>query len=210
MSSVRVKICGLTNVDDALHACAAGADAIGLVFYAKSARFVDLTQAAEIAASIPPFVQRVGLFVNETEAFVNNVLVNVELDLLQFHGDETAEYCQSFSLPYIKALRMKPGQDIGSLMSQHPRARAFLLDSYTPGIPGGTGETFNWSEFPSSTDKPLILAGGLKPENIQIAINSCLPYAVDVSGGVESKPGRKSAEKVQAFIRQAKKIEVIS
>lgn len=208
MHSPRVKICGLNNVDDALMSCAAGADAIGLVFYAKSKRFVTLEAAATIADAIPPFVQRVGLFVNADVSEVKRTLQTVELDLLQFHGDEDNAYCAQFSRPFIKALRMKPNMDVAKAMQAYPDARAFLLDSYTPGIPGGTGETFNWQSFPKNAPKPLILAGGLNASNVQQAISICQPYAVDVSGGVEMSPGKKSTDKVKAFIQQAKQ-EVI-
>lgn len=203
--SVRVKICGLTSVEDALFACESGADAIGLVFYAKSARAVSIEQAAEIARSLPPFVQAVALFVNECAEKINAVLNTVEIDILQFHGDEDCAFCESFSHPYIKALRMKPGLDIQAAMAAYPSAKGFLLDTYTAGIPGGTGETFNWQEFPEASAKPLILAGGLNQENVQEAMRVCQPYAVDVSGGVEALPGIKSQEKVQAFISNAKR-----
>ena len=201
---MRVKICGLTNVADALISCAAGADAIGLVFYAKSSRAVTPEQAVEIVRHLPPFVQSVGLFVNESVETVQSVLNVVKMDLLQFHGDEDSDYCASFSRPYIKAIRMKPGIDLLAVMASYPGARGFLLDTYTPGIPGGTGESFNWNEFPDYSDKPVILAGGLNADNVASAIAQCQPYAVDVSGGVEASPGLKSKDKVSAFIRHAK------
>ena len=202
---IRVKICGLTSVDDALHACHSGADAIGLVFYAKSSRAVSIEQASGIAASLPPFVQRVALFVNETKEKVQSVLEAVDIDLLQFHGDEDCRYCESFSRPYIKALRMKPGLDVEAAMAAYPSAKGFLLDAYTPGIPGGTGQTFNWQEFPKQTNKPVILAGGLHADNVAEAIAICQPYAVDVSGGVEISPGKKSQDKVKTFVSNAKR-----
>ena len=202
---VRVKICGLTCVADALHACAAGADAIGLVFYAKSSRAVSIAQAAEIAQSIPPFIQTVALFVNENSATVQAVLDKVDIDLLQFHGDETCSYCESFSRPYIKAIRMKPGLDVRSEIAKYPSAKGILLDAYTPGLPGGTGESFNWQEFPSNVEVPVILAGGLNGDNISAAIDACQPYAVDVSGVVESAPCVNCSEKVHAFVANAKR-----
>ena len=208
MTAIRVKICGITTPEDALASCAAGADALGLVFYPPSSRFVTMPQAAAIAAVVPPFVQRVGLFVNPSSDEVEQVLASVELDLLQFHGSEAAAFCEQFSRPYIKALAMKPGLDIQAEMAAHPQARGFLLDAYHPAKPGGTGEVFDWAHFPKLAPKPLILAGGLRVENVAAAIEQCRPYAVDVSGGVESAPGRKSVEKVRAFIQRAKSTEV--
>lgn len=204
-----MKICGLTTVNDAVAACVAGADAIGLVFYQPSCRYVDNAKAALIADAMPPFVQRVGLFVNASEAEVKAVLAQVDLDLLQFHGDETAEYCESFGKAYIKAFSMKPNIDIAARMASFKRAKGFLLDTYHPDHPGGTGEIFNWNEFPSAINKPLVLAGGLHIGNIQEAIQVCRPYAVDVSGGVESAKGVKSIAKIQAFIEKAKSVEVV-
>ncbi|CAA0107370.1 N-(5'-phosphoribosyl)anthranilate isomerase [BD1-7 clade bacterium] len=210
MPVARVKICGLTDENAARMAASAGADAIGLVFYPPSKRYVTTSQAASIASAIPPFVQRVGLFVNETKEAVERIKDTVQLDLLQFQGGESPEYCESFNFPYIKALQMKPGVDITESFKAFPNARAFLLDTYHPDQHGGIGETFNWDEFPDYSDKPLILAGGLNPDNVQDAIKACQPYAVDVSSGVESGPGIKSTEKMQAFVRSAKSIEVMS
>ena len=208
MSIVRVKICGLTKPKDASAACIAGADAIGLVFYPPSSRYVDIQSAQVIAEVIPPFVQRVGLFVNASVEEVNSVLEHVSLDLLQFHGQESASYCASFNKPYIKAIAMKPNLNLNAVIAEHTQARGFLLDTYHPAKPGGTGESFNWDLFPKDVTKPLILAGGLHAENVQQAISTCKPYAVDVSGGVESQPGIKSIEKIKAFIKQAKSIEI--
>ena len=190
-------------------ACKAGADAVGLVFYKPSSRYVDVMTAATIADVMPPFVQRVGLFVNASEVEVKSTLAQVDLDLLQFHGDELPEYCESFGRAYIKAFAMKPGFDVNAAMHAHRRAKGFLLDTYHPQHPGGTGETFNWSEFPRTSDKPLILAGGLTVANIAQAIKLCQPYAVDVSGGVESGKGIKSSDMIRAFISKAKSIEVV-
>lgn len=200
---MRVKICGLTQSEDVASACKAGADALGFVFYEPSKRFVRISKAKQLSRQVPPFVQRVGLFVNPTEDYVQQVLNGVELDLLQFHGDETPEFCESFALSYIKALPVKPGFDVQKAIKAHSAARAFLLDTYKPGVPGGTGETFDWQLFPTS-DKPLILAGGLHAENVAQAIQTVAPYAVDVSGGVEASAGIKSAEKMQAFVKAAK------
>lgn len=203
MSTIRVKICGLTEESDLIHACAAGADAVGFVFYEPSNRFVDKGKAAKLSSATPPFVQRVGLFVNASKAYVNEVISAVELDLLQFHGEESAEFCESFSLPYIKAIAAKENQNLVARMDQYPNARGFLIDTFIPGQPGGTGKTFNWDLFPSY-HKPLILAGGLTAENVKSAIDQLAPYAVDVSGGVEFKPGKKSDEHVTAFIHAVK------
>lgn len=210
MGRVRVKICGLTRPEDAVAAATAGADAIGLVFYRPSSRFVDISSAKNIADLVPPFVQRVGLFVNAPREDVVRLLGEVDLDLLQFHGDEPASYCDSFGRAYIKALAMKPGTDLQALFLSYPRAKGFLLDSYHPAKPGGTGEVFNWEHFPRDAGKPLVLAGGLTAENVRQAIVTCRPYAVDVSGGVESGPGIKSANKIKTFIDQVRSAEVIS
>lgn len=208
--SVKVKICGITQPDDAIVACKAGADAIGLVFYRPSCRFVDVAAAKAIADAMPPFVQRVGLFVNASKAEVEAVLAQVDLDLLQFHGEETPEYCQSFQKAYIKALAMKQGLDVAATMAEYQYAKGFLLDTYHPQQPGGTGEAFNWELFPKNAQKPLVLAGGLTVANVQEAIKICQPYAVDVSGGVESQKGIKSTTLIRAFINKAKSVEVIS
>ena len=197
----RAKICGITRVEDALAAAFAGADAIGLVFYAPSPRDVAIERAAEICAALPPFVTTVGLFVNAAEDEVRGVLDKVPLDLLQFHGDETAAYCQRFSRPYIKAVRMAEGVDLNAVAGQYNGARALLLDSYQKGVPGGTGHAFDWARVPVDLDKPVILAGGLDPENVTGAIRQVHPYAVDVSSGVEAGKGIKDAEKIIAFMR---------
>ncbi len=204
MGRTRVKICGLTRPSDAVAACEAGADAIGLVFYPPSSRNLSPECAREISSAVPPFVQRVGLFVDADPELVREMIVEADLDLLQFHGNESAGYCESFGRGYIKSLAMKPGVDPATVFSQHPAARGFLLDTYHPARPGGTGETFNWDLFPHTSGRPLILAGGLTADNVTEAIRACTPYAVDVSGGVESTPGIKSAEKISAFIRQVR------
>jgi len=201
---VKVKICGITHTDVAIAAASAGADAIGLVFYEPSCRYVSPSRAAEIADAIPPFVQRVGLFVNATQKEVERVLSIVDIDLLQFHGDETPDFCDSFGGNYIKALAMQEGVDVIATMQTYKKAKGFLLDTYKPGQPGGTGEIFNWDLFPSQYERPLILAGGLTVDNVQAAITKCRPYAVDVSGGVESQRGVKSIELIRAFIDKAK------
>jgi len=206
LAPVKVKICGITQVDDMLSACEAGADAIGLVFYAPSKRAVTAEQAAQIVRSIPPFVLSVGLFVNESTQFVQSILDQVPLQLLQFHGDESPAYCESFNRPYIKAIAVKPDEsevELRAKMDSFTKASGFLLDTYKPGVPGGTGETFDWGLFPKY-HKPMILAGGLNADNVQQAIQQVQPYAVDVSGGVELSAGKKSVPKLEAFIQQAK------
>ena len=201
MSAVRSKICGITRIEDALIAAEAGADAIGLVFYAKSPRAVSIQQARDIVAALPAFVTTVGLFVNASREELNDVLAGVALDLLQFHGDETPAECESYQRPYIKALRVKPGDDIAQLAAPYAKARGILLDTYVPGVPGGTGAAFDWSLVPSGLPQPVILAGGLSAANVQAAIEQVRPYAVDVSGGVEAGKGIKDAAKIRAFMQ---------
>lgn len=201
MSVVRSKICGITRIEDALIAAKAGADAIGLVFYAKSPRAVSIQQARDIVAALPAFVTTVGLFVNASREELNDVLAGVALDLLQFHGDESSAECESYQRPYIKALRVKPGDDIAQLAAPYAKARGILLDTYVPGVPGGTGAAFDWSLVPSGLPQPVILAGGLSAANVQAAIEQVRPYAVDVSGGVEAGKGIKDAAKIRAFMQ---------
>lgn len=203
-SNIRIKICGLTRVDDALAAISAGADAIGLVFYSKSPRAVSIEIARDIAMAAGPFMTVTGLFVDADRMFVEDVLKRVPLHLLQFHGDESVEYCDSFHRPYIKALRMKPDLEVSHAISQFGSAVGILLDAYRPGVPGGTGESFDWGRIPQRSDRPIVLAGGLNPENVADAIKSTRIYGVDVSGGVESAPGIKDAEKIQMFIQRAR------
>ena len=204
MSAVRSKICGITRVEDALAAAAAGADAIGLVFYAKSPRAVSVEQAQQIIAALPPFVTTVGLFVDMPRPELQQILAQVPLDLLQFHGDESVGQCEGYGRPYIKALRVKAGDDIAAQMAQYPSASGVLLDTFVEGVPGGTGLAFDWSLVPAELPKPVILAGGLTPYNVATAIDRVRPYAVDISGGVESAKGIKDADKVRAFIRAAR------
>ncbi|WP_079202595.1 phosphoribosylanthranilate isomerase [Pseudomonas sp. CC6-YY-74] len=201
MSVVRCKICGITRVEDALAAVEAGADAIGLVFYAKSPRAVTVQQAQAILAALPPFVTTVGLFVDSPRGELNAILDAVPLDLLQFHGDETPAACEGFRRPYIKALRVKPGVDIAAQIGLYGSAAGVLLDTFVPGVPGGTGEAFDWSLVPRGLHMPIILAGGLTPGNVHAAIEQVQPYAVDVSGGVEASKGVKDHDKIHAFVR---------
>ncbi|KPW50974.1 MULTISPECIES: phosphoribosylanthranilate isomerase [Pseudomonas syringae group] len=200
MSAVRSKICGITRIEDALAAAEAGADAIGLVFYPKSPRAVTVLQARAIIAALPPFITTVGLFVNASRCELNETLDAVALDMLQFHGDETPEECDGYHRPYIKALRVKAGDDIAQACRTYRNARGVLLDTYVEGVPGGTGETFDWALIPDSLDKPVILAGGLTSANVAQAIAQVRPYAVDVSGGVEKSKGIKDREKILAFM----------
>ncbi|KPC36745.1 N-5'-phosphoribosylanthranilate isomerase [Pseudomonas syringae pv. cilantro] len=200
MSAVRSKICGITRIEDALAAVEAGADAIGLVFYPRSPRAVTIQQARAIIAALPPFVTTVGLFVNASRCELNETLEAVALDLLQFHGDETPEECDGYHRPYIKALRVKAGDDIALACRAYRNARGVLLDTYVEGVPGGTGETFDWALIPDDLDKPVILAGGLTSANVAQAIAQVRPYAVDVSGGVEKSKGIKDREKILAFM----------
>jgi phosphoribosylanthranilate isomerase len=197
----RVKICGITRVEDAQAASGAGVDAIGLVFYAASPRHVEVQRARDICAVLPPFVSVVGLFVNAPREQVEAVLSEVPIDLLQFHGSEDCGMCEGFGRPYIKAISMQPGVDPGAIMRMHPQASGFLLDAYQPDIHGGGGLAFDWGSFPEAGEYPLILAGGLTPDNVALAVEQTQPYAVDVSSGVEQQKGIKSVEKIQAFMR---------
>ncbi len=199
---VRVKICGITRVEDALSAVEKGADAIGLVFYEPSPRNVQIAKAAEIANKIPAFVTVVGLFVNAAPDFVRNVISQVKLDLLQFHGDETPQECESYGLPFIKAIRVKSDTNLIQCAKDFSASKALLLDTYTDGVAGGTGHVFDWSLIPAGLEKPVILAGGLNARNVAQAISQVKPYAVDVSGGVEIKKGIKDAAKIATFMQQ--------
>jgi phosphoribosylanthranilate isomerase len=197
----RVKICGITRVEDAGVAITAGCDAIGLVFYPPSPRHLSLDKAAEIVASIPPFVSVVGLFVDAEPEEIKTVLTHVRLDVLQFHGDETPEQCGLYDVPYMKAIRVKAGTNLLQYAEQFKQARALLLDAYLEGVPGGTGQIFDWKVIPESLPLPVVLAGGLTAENVTAAIRQVQPYAVDVSGGVEINKGIKDAAKIAAFMR---------
>lgn len=204
---VRAKICGLTRAQDVECAIAAGADAIGLVFYPPSPRYVSLEQAVELSKSIPAYVQIVGLFVNADVQQIEQVLHSVALDIIQFHGDETAEECQRIAgqvkRRWYKALAVKPDMNVVDAIQQYAAAgaSAILLDAWHPQLKGGTGQTFDWSQWPT-TDIPLILAGGLTPDNVAEAIAHTQPYAVDVSGGVESAKGIKDAVLIQQFMQE--------
>jgi phosphoribosylanthranilate isomerase len=202
MMRTRVKICGITRVEDAVCAVQNGADAIGLVFYGPSPRNVNAAQAAEIIQHIPAFVSIVGLFVNAEVNEIKALLSRVKLDLLQFHGDETPGECEQFGVPYIKAIRVRPETNLVQCADDYAHAKALLLDTYTEGVVGGTGHVFDWQLIPKALTKPIILAGGLNPQNVAQAIAQVKPFAVDVSGGVEAAKGVKDASKIAAFMQQ--------
>lgn len=201
----RVKICGITNLEDALMACRHGADGLGFVFYEKSPRYVTHEVANLIVSQLPPFVTPVALFVDADASLINSVIDGSSRWVIQFHGDESESECLSYLRPYMKALRVQQGDDVAALVGQYPSASAMLLDAYKAGVPGGTGEVFDWSLIPTTLSKPIVLAGGLSPSNIEQAIKQVKPYAVDVSGGVELTKGIKSELKVQEFISGAKR-----
>ncbi|MDX9768434.1 MAG: phosphoribosylanthranilate isomerase [Ectothiorhodospiraceae bacterium] len=203
----RVKICGITRVEDGLAAVAAGADAIGLVFYPASPRAVGIEQAAAICAALPPFVAAVGLFVDAAADQIVRVLAQVPLSTLQFHGSEQSVDCARFNRPYIKALRMREHTDVEAEQQRFGSAQALLLDTYRAGTPGGTGETFDWGRIPPASAGRIVLAGGLNPDNVGLAVQAVRPYAVDVSGGVESAPGIKDHARVGAFIAAVRRAD---
>lgn len=197
----RVKICGITRGQDGVAAAVAGADAIGLVFYANSPRCVEIDQAAEIASVLPPFVTKVALFVNASAEEIEQVVSQVAIDLIQFHGDESPSFCATHGRPYIKAIRMKPGVNLHEQRDLYHQSCGLLVDSYRAGVPGGTGESFNWSLIPSDLPAEIILAGGLTPHNVADAIRTVHPWGVDVSGGVEAAKGIKDAKAINQLIR---------
>jgi phosphoribosylanthranilate isomerase len=204
--NTRVKICGVTNVADAQAAAEAGADMIGLNFYEKSPRYVSLKAAAAISKQLPPFVMRVGVFVNPEEALVTRAIGECNLSLLQFHGDESSDFCTQFSLMSMKALRVRDAESMNELANF--RTDAFLLDAHSKSGLGGTGEQFNWDLAVEAQKfgKPIFLAGGLTPENVAEAVRKVRPFAVDVSSGVEISPGKKNHAKMKAFIAAAKSV----
>ncbi len=204
---IRIKICGITRPEDGLTAARLGADAIGLVFYPPSPRFVEPEQARAIVRALPPFVTAVALFVDAGEARIRAVLDQVPVSLLQFHGEEAPEDCRRYGLPYVKAVRMAPDVDVAACAAYYEDAAGLLLDSYQLGVPGGTGRSFDWARVPAAVDKPLILAGGLTADNVAEAVATVRPYAVDVSGGVESRKGIKDAAKMTDFITRVRSVE---
>jgi phosphoribosylanthranilate isomerase len=198
--TVRVKICGITRVQDGLASARLGAHAIGLVFYDASPRAVSRDQARAIVDALPPFVTAVGLFVNAEPRIVRDTLAAVPLQLLQFHGDETPDYCAGFGVPYLKAVRVRPGVDLLQYASDFRTARGLLLDAWVEGVRGGTGATFDWSLIPRSLPLPVVLSGGLDAGNVETAVRAVQPWAVDVSSGVESAKGIKDAVKIESFM----------
>ena len=197
----RVKICGITRRQDAEFAVEMGVDALGFVFYAPSPRAVTIAQAQQLIIGLPPFVSIVALFVDADSEFVKSCLATLPISILQFHGDESLEYCEQFNHPYMKVLRMREGLNINTEANKYQSASAILLDSYQPGLPGGTGETFDWS-LVTDIKMPIILAGGLDENNVAQAIKQVKPYAVDVSGGVELAKGIKDNTKVRNFMQE--------
>lgn len=206
-----IKICGITREQDALAAAHCGANAVGFVFYAKSPRAVTPARAAALMRVLPPFVTSVALFVDADVAAVKHTMAMARADLLQFHGDESPAYCRQFGVPYLKALRVRPGVDLLQYARDYHDAKALLLDAYVEGTPGGTGATFDWALIPKNLPLPVVLSGGLTPENVTAAIEAVRPWAVDVSSGVESARGIKDAAKIAAFVtgvRNARSNEV--
>jgi phosphoribosylanthranilate isomerase len=203
----RVKICGLTRPQDVVAAANAGADAVGFVFYEPSPRSVSIEMAAELIRSLPAFVTATGLFVNPERDYVEEVLSKVPLDLLQFHGDETPEFCQSFSTRWIKAVRVRNRGDIEQAFQDYFRASGLLVDAWVADTYGGTGQSFNWDLIPSHRPLPLILAGGLASDNVAAAVQQVRPWGVDVSGGVESGKGIKHTAKMTDFISEVHRVD---
>ena len=200
MTAPRIKICGITRIEDALAAAQLGAHAIGLVFFAGSPRAVTPQQARDIIAALPPFVVPVGLFVNADVQAVRATIAAAPVQLLQFHGDETPQYCAGFGLPYLRAVRVRPGVDLLQYAREFHAARGLLLDAYVDGVHGGTGATFDWSLIPRDLPVPVVLSGGLHAENVAEAVRRVRPWAVDVSSGVESAKGIKDVRKMEAFM----------
>lgn len=198
----RVKICGITRIEDAITVANAGADAIGFIFYEPSVRYIALETAVEIVQALPLFVHKIGVFVNASDAQIDAVLNTATVDILQFHGEEDPEMCERYGLPYIKAIRMQENIDINRLIDDYASASALLLDSCVDSSYGGTGRPFLWSSVPVNLDKRIILAGGLTAENVAHAIAEISPYAVDVSSGVEITPGIKDPDKIKKFIHK--------
>lgn len=202
----RIKICGIRKLEDARVAVNAGADAIGLVFYPASPRAVEIQQAKQIAQGLPPFVSLTGLFVNATHAAVESVLRSVALDLLQFHGDETADFCSQFGRRWIKAIRVQAAGDIERAFDAYPDANGLLVDAFSAAAYGGTGQVFDWSLIPQHRPLPLVLAGGLTVDNVAQAIRTVKPWGVDVSGGVEKSKGIKDQKLMMQFIQEVQSV----
>ena len=203
----RIKICGITRVEDARVAVDSGADAIGLVFYDKSPRCVDVERAAQIVSVVPPFVTVVALFVDELAANIARILDHLPVDLVQFHGNEDAAFCRQFGRPWMKALRVRAGMDLRGSCLSYEGARGILLDNWEAGIPGGTGRSFDWGLAEATLPLPVVLAGGLDEDNVAGAMSRVRPAAVDVSGGVERSPGIKDAGKVRRFVAAVRAVQ---
>jgi len=201
---VRVKVCGITRREDAEAAVQSGADAIGFVFWPHSARYIDVDSARRIIEVIPPFVCTAGVYVDPDAAWVEETARTAKLALLQFHGDESPEFCNQFSQPYIKAIRVKPDTDLLQYAERYRTAKGLLLDTYAANMPGGTGHVFDWQLIPQQLPLPLILSGGLNPDNVADAIKQTKPWAVDVSSGVEASKGIKDKKKIIAFMQGVK------
>ena len=208
MTRTRIKICGITRLADAIFCSKIGIDAIGLVFYPPSPRSIEVDQARLILKDLPPFISVVGLFMDPDPQWVFQVLKAMPLDVLQFHGQETGDFCRYFSQPYIKAIAMNDSpQDFDAICYEYRHAQAFLLDANKNGEAGGQGVTFDWSLVPTTLKKPLVLAGGLRPDNIKVATDIIRPYAVDCSSGVESAPGIKDHIKISQFAKNVRDID---
>ncbi len=204
-SRVRVKICGITQVEDALAAVTAGADALGFVFYEASPRYIDVEKSTEIIDKIPPFINKVALFVNPSYEYVCSVLKSTYIDVLQFHGDEDEAFCNSFNRPYMKAIRIQEETHLDDVVATYHSACGLLIDAFDSAQYGGTGKTFDWSLLPTECSLPLILAGGLTADNVRDAICSTTVYAVDVSSGVEKSKGVKDHTLIQQFMHEVKR-----
>ena len=208
MLRTRIKICGITRQRDAAAAIAAGADALGLIFYRGSKRAVNIDQALEIVAGLPPMVTLVGLFVDENENEVRRVCEQLPLRLLQFHGREPASYCDGFGLPWMKAISVAPDTAVAERAADYPQASAILLDTWHDGAGGGTGVRFNWQQVPAKLPQPLVLAGGLGADNVAEAIASVRPFAVDICSSVESAPGKKDVAELARFIQAVRSADI--
>ncbi|UOO82648.1 phosphoribosylanthranilate isomerase [Uruburuella testudinis] len=207
MSKIRTKICGFTRAEDAAEAARLGVDAVGLVFYEKSRRFVSAAQAQAVVRALPPFVSVVALFVNETEAVIRQILQQLPVDIIQFHGDESPEFCRRFDRPYIKAVRVRHTQDMLDAAVLYADARAVLFDAHVAGEYGGTGHSFDWRMLPDDLNSHWILSGGLTPDNTAEAVRTTGAKAVDISSGVESAPGVKCPQKMAAFLAAVRQME---
>jgi len=206
----RIKICGITTLDDAKQIAQLGADSIGLVFHGKSPRYINLETALKIRQNLPAFVTLTALFMDEQQAWVHQVIETIQPDLLQFHGNETPADCLFWKRPYIKAIPMGSTSDANAYAANYPEAHGFLLDSNMAGRQGGSGDTFDWSKIPSRFAYPLILAGGLTPKNVAQAIAEVRPWAVDVSSGVEIKRGAKDSNLIKQFIYEVNRVNANS